>query len=1127
MERLNNNPYEGEHVRGSAEGSIDFDMYPRQKGETPQEYGARLKWMRAKSAEVAEKLGEPEGADAAEDQGELTKMEKYEAHLRRKQEMGVYTAEEVDKMLKNARGAFEKDEKEDVVAEDKEEAIPHRWEMPEGHHTIMLEDGRTVMVPEEVRDEQDYAEYLEEQRRRKEEMGEAAVNAAEIDGEDELTKKEMLAELTSAEALKWLLAQKSDLKVGDLLKLQDHEVKALYDKWQEFKDFNEKDEARKKMLAGDGLRWLAEKMPGAKTGDILKMSDEELVEKYREWQAEADSQKNDEPLKLVTIDKTRDAKSKARDIAETMLQEDLREGGKLKRFVKGIWKGQMFREYFLLKNEQKVYEVMTKEQDENFANMSEEERAKSKEFLIKRFISEYDEMRSEGEEQKLLGEDHKITKLAKGAIERFAKGGYGEGELNERNFIEDMKNIKRMLNEEEGLSDTAKGEIVIDNYLEIARAAKGRYEHEEGLDNILKGFDLVYGESRGGARAEAHQSAVEKLVNRYERGALTKFMPPEAVAAAAGIGVWLAQSLGTSAAKAALFGFGGAAVTGAVAAVKEGGRVKKDRAHLARELALGGTGGESGYDLAMKDAIYDTEKASDLTMSLREAMNTADKAKILEALARVEARNQMSDEENIDLIAFGAEANVEEERFVLALARAEALAKLKELGVENAADELKLGVEAAREVLDEELDVKDELFRKLRHKQMAKAGVKAAATSAAMMIGTQELVAAFSDKLYGIADAARGLERNPGEATTMMAGILGFDKVNSILPEGSVLGREELAALEEKGYTLDDLREQGYVVEDVSYNTVRPSTEVVNDLSTQQYAEQYGTLVSRDSWLEAGNLEYNSSGDGIMANVDVSKLAEQSGGMSLEQMVDSGQIKAIVSLSEGTQAMPIELVGKVVEGSSKIEFVPAAGSVIPDGVFDDGSFGGKFFELVLDNGVDAEGVQHLIPLSTLRGPGLNEAASFSGSIITEVTERIPKFNVIGPDVVAKVSSMGVAAMPIYGRENLTNAIGGEMPSSGDEASASGAENANEATSASKEKWDRLSPEVGGDFGAGLLSGEMDSASQEWRNILFDKWWGELSEQTRERFVGESSDLVPDSPRMKEWLEGKRETPKAA
>ena len=80
--------FANEHVRGSAEGEISFDMYPRQKGETPQQYGERLRMMHevmnmAKEDAAKEELRKEAEAYAA------SKLGKYEAYLRAKQEAGV------------------------------------------------------------------------------------------------------------------------------------------------------------------------------------------------------------------------------------------------------------------------------------------------------------------------------------------------------------------------------------------------------------------------------------------------------------------------------------------------------------------------------------------------------------------------------------------------------------------------------------------------------------------------------------------------------------------------------------------------------------------------------------------------------------------------------------------------------------------------------------------------------------------------------------------------------------------------------------------------------------------------------------------------------------------------------
>ena len=50
------------------------------------------------------------------------------------------------------------------------------------------------------------------------------------------------------------------------------------------------------------------------------------------------------PLDLVFVDQSRDAYDRARDIADARLDKEIHEGGRLRRFVNSVWKGNAARD---------------------------------------------------------------------------------------------------------------------------------------------------------------------------------------------------------------------------------------------------------------------------------------------------------------------------------------------------------------------------------------------------------------------------------------------------------------------------------------------------------------------------------------------------------------------------------------------------------------------------------------------------------------------------------------------------------------------------------------------------------------------------------------------------------------
>jgi hypothetical protein len=853
------------------------------------------------------------------------------------------------------------------------------------------EDGDTI----DERDP-DYDEYM----RQRQELGaeDGTVEGEESDdeeteeGETEKSREKMLNELYEGDDVEWLAGQ--NLNMADVRAMNDEDLAALYARWIEHRD----------QLAN-----------GEDEGD------ETEVER--------------KPLVAVELDRTKDAEVAARDIAERMLKEDLASGGKLSRLVKGIWRGNMFRGYYIEKNKKLAYDRILAKQngDREGDALDDADWRNRSEATIDRFISEYDEMihKDAGEWRQALPDDHPAAMAAKEAISKFATGTY-----DEETFKTEMARIKAMLKDENG---NPKGEVVLDNYLELARAARGRFEHEEGIESIMEGFKFIHGEARTQVRTEAHMGAIDKLVHNYEHSRFGRFVPPELIAGAASIGLWLTQTGATSAVRAATFGLGGAAVTGLAAGLKERGRVAVDRAQMARERASGLETGITKYDVKVMGTLYELAPAGQMTAELRAALDSDDPELIMQKLASAEVRNRLSDGKSVDLIGYSDPAKVEDERFALDLVRAEAMAKLRTLGK---VDELNTGIDILTKNYEQSMDAKDVAFRKLRNRQAIKQGLKTAAVAAGTMFITQEVVAAFSPNSYGLADKAfesAGWEgplnlgvNNENAQNTLLAGLLGFKG-----PDGlPISGSERIDAKEANGVKLSDeevaqLKAEGYTVNRIE-TTVLEDSDI--NMSASEYAEQYGTRVARDDWGSNGTrvfdgnelrAHYTANGDGIVTRMTGDSTTWGGESINFDQAVQDGKIKAFISLTGDSQRTPIEVAGQLVNSGGQIEFIPEPGSVAAE-CFQDGKFVGRFFEIAYDNGVSAEGVQHMIPLATVVGQGL-ENGTFTGVGQVPVTEVA--YNVLGFDRITETAGQVATdrltqmspILPFVRRDNLSRA----------------------------------------------------------------------------------------------------------
>ncbi|MFV0485000.1 MAG: hypothetical protein ACK5MU_02095 [Candidatus Saccharimonadales bacterium] len=900
---------------------------------------------------------------------------------------------------------------------------------------------------------QEYFSDMDEASRENDEADHA------YDGEDEGSPEEMreewIAQLLTMEGMIWLSQVKGINSISDVKNMSFDEVDGLHAEWTSSKEAENaekeknREDALKGLLSIEGQKWLNEAKGFEKLGDVNALPTEELMALHDEWtahkealaketeeetaegeEAEEEGTSEKKPLIAVDIDRTRDAEAAARDIAEKMLKEDLASGGKVKKFLKGIWKGNMFRGYYIEKNKKQAYDRILKKQGGEESGLGDETWQSRSEATIDRFISEYDEMihNDAGEWRDALPENHPAAEAAKKAISEFAQGN-----LDESNFMQEMARVKAMLKDKNG---DPKGEIVLDNYLEIARTAKGRFDHEEGIESIMEGFKLINGEARANVRTEAHMNSLDKIMDKYDHGRFSKFVPPELVAGAASIGIWLAQAGTKSALKAVTFGLGGAAVTGVVAGMKEGARVSTDRAQASREMASGLVFDASGkYDKAVNETVYSMTPATQMASELSAAAQSGDRDAILQVLALADARTKMSDTRNIDLICYSDPTKIEDERFALDLARAEARAALKAIDP-NTGDALNQIISGVETVLDDGTEnapgikAKDDAFKKLRRKQMVKQGLKTAAVAAGTMIVTQEVVAAFSPNSYGIADEVFGLENNADASNTMLAGMLGLKG-----PDGLIIaGTEKVDAQEAAGVKLTDeeiaqLEQQGYTVNEIESTTLQ-SQEV--NMSASEYAREYGTPVNRDDWGSNGttafdgnelSAHYTTNGDGIVTQMGGSSTTWGGESINFQDAVDDGKIRAFISMTGDSQSTPIEVTGQLVNNGSQLEFIPEAGSAAAE-CFQDGKFVGKYFEVVFDNGLAEDGTQHIIPLATVVGQGVE--GTISSTVDVPVTETL--YNVIGFErTVEAVQTVGdrvpnpAAMLPFVRRDNLKNA----------------------------------------------------------------------------------------------------------
>ena len=719
--------------------------------------------------------------------------------------------------------------------------------------------------------------------------------------------------------------------------------------------------------------------------EVQREIEEELAK--RKGEADETVLEDDTPLAAINADFTADKAELAHDFAEQQLNAEVAKSGLIKR----IWKGNLFKKYYQKKYEREIMSgdraIGTDEEgDEITVDDVVERRSDS---AMRRFVlgatDEFGEAYIHTKAgEKLTEADAKTTESVRSAIEWFATT-----EIPEGGSLEDLRtefgNRIRLIQAEARDAGEDVDLKLINNYYEVAMQARERAEHGMGMDRVMKGFKVYNADVRNNIRSEAHRDNIDKIINRVENSAVGSVVPPEIIAAAVGSAAGLTQR-GARAIAGPVLGLG---VAGAFAGLRERNRVTEDRARMARDVAVGeeyDSESESGraankrakYEARLGGTLYETRSAADLTDNLEQAINAEDGSSEsrLQAIAEARVRIDMSDSEKKDLISYSSADKLGDERLALdiALIKAE-----KSLSEEDRA-KLENMKEAVRKSIEEDMDEKDQDFRRLRTAQAVKQAGKTIAIGSIAFFGSQEIMAAIEPDKIGILEKAGILQtENTDDASeTILAGLVGprirVDTIDNI--SGDDL--ESIKRYEDAGYE--------------RIETKGPWTETKEDLVDIDPSESaHRVKASYDGWANNGTprvydgneLGIDLTDDGFVSNMGGSSTM---GGQSFDydSLSSAGEVKGYITVggakfevastinSSGQITWPIDANGDILTTTG--ESIPAIG--------ENGERLYQYFEVALDNGTDANGFTHIMPFATTVGNN-----SFDGTI-QEVRETI-------------------------------------------------------------------------------------------------------------------------------------------
>ncbi len=771
-------------------------------------------------------------------------------------------------------------------------------------------------------------------------------------------------------------------------------------------------------------------------------------ELYQNIQAQMELEEK-QPLTAVNIDYSHDEKEIARDLAEQALNAEISDAKGIKGAVKRIWKGTLFRKFFEKRyTNQFISGERTTENGETALNVLKKQMPDTMERFVLSAVEEEDGYVHGKSGERLEEVDKETNEKLKSAIAEYARKRPGLGE-NVADLNREFKNeIGRILAEKMD-SDSGKdnylqvAEEAAKRYQELAVAAKTKAEHEAALEQVMAGFQAYNAEARSNVRTEAHYDGIDKLIDKIESRGLD-VVPAEYIAGALGV----ITSLTQTGARAALGAAGGIAASGIISGLKERNRITEDRVRMMRDIANGMDYDAGKYEKKIGGTLYDMQPASKLAASIQDAIDYKgeDRAeRLMEAIAEARVRIDFSDSKQKDLISYSSSSSRGKERLELDKILIKAERALSEKGREKyelIQDEIRQeiieGYEDEAGNYHAGVKQKDKDFKKFRALSAMKKAGKSLAIGGAMFFVSQEVMAAIDPAKIGVFEKAGILkgENNTDAKETILAS--GFGKMRgtyevSGAPRSdiheNISDPEQVRMYEEAGYTKVETAPATHEATPPDVAEVDPSA------STARVEVRY------DGW--ANNGTKLSDGNELRAHIENGKFVSTMRGASTMngQAIDydPSSIKAYLTLGDSKFEIAGSLneAGQMTWGENGV-FTTTTGETIK-AISDNGEKLYKYFEIAVDNGPDADGITHIVPLATDAGTN-----SFSDKI-QQLVEGIPVErpatytfikDIAGPNetVIRDITTNGVGFAPDVMRRGLGRAYNApETPAASEEA----------------------------------------------------------------------------------------------
>ncbi len=462
---------------------------------------------------------------------------------------------------------------------------------------------------------------------------------------------------------------------------------------------------------------------------------------------EVPTAKKERNFNVAIVDARELAEAQARDRGDASMTESKEDRSQniFKRTVSRIWKHNFQQERYRQDEINKVRKEILKK-DNLFAGEGSD--AEARKAIVERFSGEFDKdlqghMLKEGEE--LRPENEALNDSIRLLVKNHAANP-----MHKEIFIEERNRILSHYDKK----NSAMGAVYADNLFDIAEQVRDAIKHGENLDELASEIRVRLGHAKEGLNTKAQGTKFDKGMEWLQNSRVGKYFVNEAVVAAAGA-IYSSAAFASERALRSKAGqvltFGGTALAaGGLAAAKESARLERERAQHARERAKGVVFETTDKRREeMEKSKYETLESHAATISLRQSLESLSNPEIdpnvvWSQLAEIESRITLGEKRGIDLLSYSSNSQIEVERKDLVIARAKLKNALQErLGLSK--EEFKTQMAEKAEGFGEELlksergvEAQDKIFKKMKHKKVALAGIKTTLIGAGAGLAFQE-----------------------------------------------------------------------------------------------------------------------------------------------------------------------------------------------------------------------------------------------------------------------------------------------------------------------------------------------------------------------------------------------------